>query len=93
LRGGKQTFEATPSYMYYGLARFWMRSWISWVFHASTGPSESSCREYVDTMDGETRSMLAEVFRPHNDHLFALLGSDLGWNSEDLARRGVPHYS
>jgi len=37
-------------------------------------------REYINTIDSKTRSMLTEVFRPHNERLFELLGVDLGWN-------------
>ena len=37
-------------------------------------------REYVNTIDSETKSMLTEVYGPHNERLFELLGVDLGWN-------------
>ncbi len=39
-------------------------------------------RQYEQGMDPETRALLREFYRPHNQALFALLGYDFGWNDD-----------
>lgn len=35
--------------------------------------------DYKDELDGETRARFQEYFRPYNEHLYELVGRDLGW--------------
>jgi len=40
---------------------------------------QTHVRPYQQEMTDETRSLLREFFRPHNQELYDLLGRDLGW--------------
>ena len=40
-------------------------------------------------MSADTRSMLKEYFRPHNERLYELVGIDFGWDAE-VGRRPAP---
>jgi len=46
-------------------------------------PPELNTAQY-ETMPADTRAMLSEYFRPHNERLYELVGVDFGWERDPL---------
>lgn len=74
-----EDFFADPAGVYREILSFLdLRSWTPANLANFSYPSGRT--ERASSIDAATRHRLVDIFRPHNERLFAFLDRDLGWN-------------